>query len=109
MDAAAPRPPHPQVHFPPPLLYAAGLAAGWLLHARWPLPIVGDASPGRTTVREALGALGVAVWLALFLWALVTFRRAHTTLIPNRPASAFVESGPYRFTRNPMYVSLVAL
>lgn len=30
-------------------------------------------------------------------------------IIPNRPATAFVSSGPYRWTRNPMYVSLALL
>ena len=37
------------------------------------------------------------------------FFRARTHLIPNRPANALVMAGPYRFTRNPMYVSLTAV
>ena len=49
------------------------------------------------------------VWLALMLAAFATFGRAKTTPFPNRPASALVTSGPYRFTRNPMYLSLIAL
>ena len=97
---------HAGVHFPPPLLYAAGVAGGWALHRWWhPLPI----TAGDSWLRLALGAAGVLAWLALFAGALATFRRAHTTLIPNRPASAIATGGPYRFTRNPMYVSLVAL
>jgi protein-S-isoprenylcysteine O-methyltransferase Ste14 len=52
---------------------------------------------------------GVVVWFALAATAMAAFRRARTTLIPNRPAHALVTTGPYRFTRNPMYVSLVAL
>jgi protein-S-isoprenylcysteine O-methyltransferase Ste14 len=103
--AAAPAPSHAGVRFPPPVLYAAGLLAGRLLHARWPLPITGPAA----WPRVALALLCVAAWLALFLWSWAVFRRAHTTLIPNRPAAAFVTAGPYRFTRNPMYASLVAL
>jgi protein-S-isoprenylcysteine O-methyltransferase Ste14 len=104
MTSTAPLP-HPGVRFPPPLLFVLGLGVGWLLHTRWPLPI------GRSSEapRDALAALCLAVWLGLFLWALATFRRARTTMIPNRPASSFVTDGPYRFTRNPMYVSLVAL
>lgn len=98
--------PHAGVGFPPPLVYAAGVAAGWALH-RWvhPLPI----TAGNAWPRLALGAAGVLAWLALFASAAATFRRARTTLIPNRPASAIATGGPYRFTRNPMYVSLVAL
>ena len=104
MDTA-PAPPHPGVPFPPPLLYAAGLVVGWRLHARWPLPIGAPTAP----LRSLLAALCVAAWLALFLWAWATFRRARTTLLPHRPAAAIVTTGPYRLSRNPMYVSLAAL
>ena len=48
-------------------------------------------------------------WLTLFVAAAAHFRRAGTSIIPNQPASAFVVSGPYHFTRNPMYVSLALL
>jgi protein-S-isoprenylcysteine O-methyltransferase Ste14 len=96
--------PNAGVRFPPPLLYFAGLAAGWGLDRWHRLPISGE-SP----LREAIGGVGILIWLALFLSALATFRRARTTLIPNLPAAALVTGGPYRFTRNPMYLSLVAL
>jgi protein-S-isoprenylcysteine O-methyltransferase Ste14 len=96
--------PHAGVHFPPPFVYAGGLLAGWILHRWRPLFIASE-----PWVRDAGAIAGIVVWLALFLSALVTFRRARTTLIPNRPAAAFVTTGPYRLTRNPMYVSLVAL
>lgn len=41
---------------------------------------------------------------ALIAWGMVTFLRARTAIIPNHPASRIVESGPYRYTRNPMYM-----
>jgi protein-S-isoprenylcysteine O-methyltransferase Ste14 len=104
MTDAAPIP-HAGVHFPPPLLYVAGLAAGWGLDRWRALPMTPDAS----AAREVAGLVGLLIWLALFLSALATFRRARTTLIPNHPAAALVTRGPYRITRNPMYVSLVAL
>ena len=104
MSAAAPLP-HPGVRFPPPLLYLAGFVVGWLLHRAWPLPI--SALP--TAARGGLAALLAVVWLALTLGAFVTFRRARTTIIPNRAAAALVTGGPFRFTRNPMYLGFVAL
>ena len=93
------------VHYPPPLLYVAGIAAGWLAQRAHALPITGHPSTIRTTLAVAF-ALG---WLAVFAAASGAFVRHRTTLIPNRPAAALVTSGIYRFTRNPMYVSLVLL
>lgn len=96
-------PPHPGVRFPPPFLFAAGLFGGWALERRWPLPLV---SPARTGMLEAIGVALVVLGLGLAFWGILTFRRARTAIIPNQPASHIVETGPYRFTRNPMYVGL---
>jgi len=102
-DSASPA--NAGVHYPPPLLYVGGIAAGWLAQRAHPLPITGHPSAVRTTLAVAF-ALG---WLGLFAAASGAFVRHRTTLIPNRPAAALVTSGVYRFTRNPMYVSLVLL
>lgn len=104
MDESAPA--HPGVRFPPPLLFVFGLAAGWLLHRVYPLPLLGAAERSLAVVP---GWSLILVSLGLTAWALVSFRRAHTAVIPNRPATMLVLGGPYRFTRNPMYLSLVLL
>jgi protein-S-isoprenylcysteine O-methyltransferase Ste14 len=96
--------PNAGVRFPPPLLYVAGVVAGWLLDRAWPLRIALDASAQRMVGASLFLLLG----LGIMVWALATFRSARTTLVPNRPASALATNGPYRLTRNPMYVSLVA-
>jgi protein-S-isoprenylcysteine O-methyltransferase Ste14 len=54
-----------------------------------------------------IGAALIAGWLALAAWAVGVFRRAGTTPNPTGEVTAFVTSGPFRFTRNPMYVGLV--
>lgn len=97
--------PNAGVSYPPPLLYVAGLVTGWLLHRAWPLRITVAAPTARTLV----ATLFVVAWIGIMVWALATFRRARTTLVPNRPASALATHGPYGVTRNPMYTSLVAL
>lgn len=99
------RPTSAGVHFPPPLVYLLGAVAGWGLQQwiRWPI------TAGFSRVRLLVAALFVLGYLVLFVSALLAFRQAHTTLIPNRPAAALVATGPYRFTRNPMYLSLVCL
>ena len=93
------------VRFPPPFVYALGVLAGWLLDRRWRWGITGHPAPWRPVVI----ALLILTWFALFISAVTRFRRAGTSIIPNKPVAAFVVSGPYRFTRNPMYVSLAAL
>lgn len=60
--------------------------------------------------RLQLIALGLCVFgIALGGWGLLTFFRARTAIIPDRPASRLVVTGPYRFSRNPMYVALTVL
>ena len=95
---------HAGVKFPPPFVYAAAVVAGWLLNRAWPLRVSSGGWP-----RAAVAWLCVAAWTALFAASFGSFLRRRTTLIPNRPATALVVRGPYRFTRNPMYVSLAFL
>ena len=61
-------------------------------------------SGGVALERVGFGIVGVGV--ALAVWGIVTFRRAGTAVIPHQAASQLVMTGPYRFTRNPMYVGL---
>jgi protein-S-isoprenylcysteine O-methyltransferase Ste14 len=91
------------VRFPPPALYALAVLAGYVANLRWSLPIGGGAFA--TMVAWSL----IVVWLALTISSIGTFRRSRTSIVPIRPATTLVISGPYRFTRNPMYLGLAAL
>jgi len=51
------------------------------------------------------GVFGIGAVIAGWGWLI--FRRARTTTIPGRTSSSLITRGPYRFTRNPMYVGLV--
>ena len=93
------------VRFPPPFIYVGGFLVGWLLQRWRPLPMTDGPSP----IRVAIGVLCAIVFVGLSLGGIATFRRARTTIVPNRPASSLVSHGPYRFTRNPMYTGLAAL
>jgi protein-S-isoprenylcysteine O-methyltransferase Ste14 len=42
-------------------------------------------------------------------WAVATFRRHHTVVHPRGDVRSIVDAGPFRFTRNPMYLSLVLI
>jgi protein-S-isoprenylcysteine O-methyltransferase Ste14 len=52
------------------------------------------------------GPVLMGLSLALMLWAAQQFRRARTAIIPFRPASALVVTGPFKYTRNPMYLGM---
>jgi protein-S-isoprenylcysteine O-methyltransferase Ste14 len=47
-----------------------------------------------------------SVGFVLAIWAITTIRRAGTRVEPNKPTTAIVENGPYRFTRNPIYICM---
>jgi protein-S-isoprenylcysteine O-methyltransferase Ste14 len=89
------------VKVPPPLFYLAGFAVG--IAVELVLPI--DRPPAAITVVGV--AVGVALWLVLDGTAMMRFLSARTSMIPMRPSTALVTSGPYRFTRNPMYLGMV--
>lgn len=92
---------NPGVRIPPPLLFVVGLVAGWLLDryvVALPIPRVGFA--------PLLGAALIAIGIVLVASGMITFRRARTAIMPHHSANRLVVSGPYRFTRNPMYTGL---
>jgi protein-S-isoprenylcysteine O-methyltransferase Ste14 len=85
---------------PPPLLALGLLLASAILASIGPNPTV--PIPLHGTIGGLLAAAG-------FLMAgagLRTFRRAGTTIRPGERAARLITSGPYRFTRNPMYLGL---
>lgn len=93
----------PGVRFPPLLVFVAGFGAALLLDRRLGFEIDGA---GASTMQLGIGTVLVAGGLTLVAWAIQTLARSHTTVRPDRPARAFVTAGPYRFTRNPIYVGL---
>ena len=93
------------VRFPPPAIYALLLAGGFLLGRRWPASIW----PGHVREMRAAGALLFAAGAGLGAWAVVTFRGAGTSPNPMAPTTALATGGPYRFTRNPMYLGMSIL
>ena len=92
----------PGVSFPPPLLFVGGFAIGVLLERVLPLPAVIPDARWVVIAGFALASIG----LALMLTGIITFKRHHTAVYPNRPASLVVDTGVYAYTRNPMYVGL---
>lgn len=91
---------HPGVIAPPPFIFAAFLLAGWGID-KW----LGTATISSTALWQKALAVGLIVaGLGIEMWAGGLFHRAGTNVIPYKPATTLVTDGPYRFSRNPMYV-----
>lgn len=89
----------PRTHILPPAPYAAALLGGWWLDRNQLALPLALATPARP-----LGWLAVGVGLALFAWSLWTLWRHHTTVNPFHAASELCTDGPFRFSRNPIYL-----
>jgi len=87
------------VFIPPPVYALLLLALAQLLAVWLPLPV--DLSA------EWLALLLGAAGIGLLLWAWFHFRQWRTTPVPFGTPSALVLTGPYRWTRNPMYLGIV--
>jgi protein-S-isoprenylcysteine O-methyltransferase Ste14 len=81
-----------------PLTFVAGLGVDWL----YPLRLVPTSVPV-----VSIGGAVFSVGLMLAIWAITTIRRAGTRVETYKPTTAIVESGPYRFTRNPIYLGML--
>ena len=93
----------PGILIPPPVIYLSGLALGFLLDQIWPVPALPD------SLRYISGSVVIVVSGLVMPFVFMRFRRAGTTLNVHKPATALITEGPYRFSRNPIYVSLTLL
>jgi protein-S-isoprenylcysteine O-methyltransferase Ste14 len=90
----------PNVRIVPPLVYLAGLVIGFLANVWIPIRFIPDLAAW------PLGGALIACGAVLAGSALMRFKAVGTTVRPDRPASTLVITGPYKITRNPMYLGL---
>jgi protein-S-isoprenylcysteine O-methyltransferase Ste14 len=90
-----------QVIVRPPLVWGLGVIAGLTLNWVVPLRFLPADLPAGW-----FGAMVFVLALALFAWAIVTIIRAGSHVPTHLPTTTIVESGPYRFTRNPIYLGM---
>ncbi len=85
---------------PPPLIFAVPLAAALYEHTSHPIALMPRG------IGWILGGAILVVGLTLFVSAVLQLRRAQTALVPYQPTTAIVQSWPYSFSRNPIYLSM---
>ncbi len=90
------------LHVPVPWVFVVIYLAGLGLERAFPLGIHKENLAGATPVGAGIFVAGAII----AGWGWWIFHRARTTTVPGQKSSALVTWGPYRFTRNPMYVGL---
>ena len=85
---------------PPPLIYLLALVIGLILRALAPTPFLPHG------VGYVLGAVLIVIAVWLLFWGVRVMRGAGTSEKTSVPTTALVTTGPFQFSRNPLYVSL---
>lgn len=94
---------NPGVAARPPLLYGGAFVLVVVFHWFWPMPIFGHA------VALWPGFVLVVLGVGIAAWGRRTMQAAGTNVNPALPTIAIVASGPFRFSRNPLYLALTLL
>lgn len=89
---------------PPPVMYIGALLLGVGIHVLLPISIF-----LATPAHEILAGFLLILSGAFARWAFLTMRRAGTTANPKKPSEALVTDGPFRISRNPIYVAMTGL
>ena len=93
---------HPLFHVPVPWVFVLGYLLGALMERIAPI----GSEWTRPVRTDVVGAVLFIAGVVVAGWGWVTFHRAGTTRVPGKVSSTMVTWGPYRFSRNPMYVGL---
>lgn len=89
---------------PPPLLYLGSLASGVALNLFFAMPL-----SGAPLVLQVLGFLLAASGAFIARWSFVTMKRMGTSADPRKSSMALATGGPFRISRNPIYLAMTML
>ena len=93
------------VTMPPPLLFIGTALAALALHFLIRDPTWNLSAPTRHAMAAVLTVLGIL----LMVGAIRLFARTGTNIEPWKPTTALVRTGIFKWTRNPMYLSMTVL
>jgi len=90
----------PQVITLPPFVFLGGIIIGFIIDFFIPAPFFSEAYD------LPAGLFVIALGIALMTWAVRTFNAAGTNVDVRQPSTKVVSDGPYRYSRNPIYVAM---
>lgn len=93
----------PGVMAPPPVLYLGAVVSGLCIQFFDPIHLF------QGWLSIGIGILLIIGSSIVILWGIRTMKHAGTNVNPERPATAIVQTGPFRFSRNPLYISMSIL
>lgn len=91
---------NPGVIAPPPLVFAGGVLAAFVINWLWPWPVLAG------WYRWAVGGALVATGLGVIAAAFFQMRQARTNIEPWKPTTAIIDRGLYAYSRNPIYAAM---
>lgn len=93
----------PDIVARPTFIFLGGLVISFVAWLLLPGP---ELSGALTLAGHIVGIALIAAWLTLNTWSVRALQRDGTTPGLSSPATALVQAGPYRFSRNPIYLSI---
>jgi protein-S-isoprenylcysteine O-methyltransferase Ste14 len=95
---------HADVRILPPLVFLGAIALGMLLQL-----VVALRFAEQSGLRLPLGLALIALGVAAMAWAIVWMRRTRQDPDPRKPTPELIAGGPFRFSRNPIYVGMALI
>lgn len=87
----------------PPVMFLGALVLGFLIDWLWPVALL----PGNG--QYIAGGIMIAAALVFGIWGRILFSRFGTNVEPFKPTTLIITSGPFAYSRNPLYLSLFVL
>jgi protein-S-isoprenylcysteine O-methyltransferase Ste14 len=84
----------------PPVIFIIFYVIGYVTDLAFPADL------GTSDLRYAIGGVFIAAGVALAAWAITRFVQSKTNVDVRKPATSLVSDGPYRLSRNPMYIAI---
>ena len=94
---------NPSVAIHPTLFMFLWVVLAFGLQYLWPLQLPELALLG------LFGKIGLVLGGLIMIWAQIVFRRHDTTTEHSKPTTSLIVDGPFRFSRNPIYVALIVI